>query len=545
MTRHARRLVIGLVLGLLAGVTLWWFLLAPRGTGSEGAEHARDVPERPLRVRLVGSGERISPNTDGAALRVVVVDEANGRPLPGAALHSSGHDDLYVSPAEYLGATGPDGVLPSERLIVTRRDGYVPAVVELLAAKGEPQRIALTRGQVLRGRVVDVDGNPVRGAEVHAMGRHGSALRALLRIGAAPLPGPRAAGDLQRTLSDEDGRFALEGILGFPVDVRAAKPGYVQPGLQRVADASTEFALTLHPMVRAGIAMEDEHSGAIIHSYQVVLEATPDLSPWLQDPHTRLAEEPRTGWEPTTGQTWFTWMVMNGSGSGVRVGFRVEAAGYEAYEGRLEPQRPGEVSVQRVKLRPANGPTGQLEVRLRLVGVDVDVSHCGVRMTSEEGVSLGVRIPLDADGRGVVLVRPGTYRVLVDWPTNVLLGWPPNAIPPRTLTVTAGQTASLEVQAPAAIVDVVAERAGASIPLFDFAIWRDGRRLEDVQMQWLLGGGEEYGDRVPLDDRPGSVRLVVSPGHHRFRLLQPFRSPFVDLTVAFGDHHTVRLIGQP
>lgn len=146
-------------------------LRASRGTWVSGPTEAVD---------LLGSGP--PPEVElillrGTAVVGRVLDAETRKPLPGVRV-TAAQDTLAVNPR--MAQTTADGsfliepVLPGEYRITLERDGYLPrrAIAHtVLPGKNPPLELALHRGGVLEGVVLDDTGRQVTGASIEVIGR--------------------------------------------------------------------------------------------------------------------------------------------------------------------------------------------------------------------------------------------------------------------------------------------------------------------------------------------------------------------------------------
>jgi protocatechuate 3,4-dioxygenase beta subunit len=144
---------------------------------------------------------------EGTVLRGRVVDAQTRKPLGGVRV-TAGRDLLAVNPR--MAQTSGDGsfvlepLLPGEYRLTLSRDEYLPergVPVTVLPGENPPVDLALHRGGVLSGTVIDDTGRPVVGARIEVVGRaRGSYI--------ADRSGPTVA--LQDTLWDR----ALRSLVG-------------------------------------------------------------------------------------------------------------------------------------------------------------------------------------------------------------------------------------------------------------------------------------------------------------------------------------------
>ncbi|HEY7312762.1 MAG TPA: sigma-70 family RNA polymerase sigma factor [Gemmataceae bacterium] len=132
----------------------------------------------------------------------VELHDAEGKPLTGAVVAGVSAQTLRVVPfktaTSRIYALDPDHPRPVVVLHIERK---LAAVVTLRGDEKEPVTVKLRPAATLTGRVLDADGQPVAGAEVHTL--YTSTGRELTKS--------QSRWNLPRT--DKEGRFRLEGIV--------------------------------------------------------------------------------------------------------------------------------------------------------------------------------------------------------------------------------------------------------------------------------------------------------------------------------------------
>ncbi|HSF39650.1 MAG TPA: carboxypeptidase-like regulatory domain-containing protein [Thermoanaerobaculia bacterium] len=168
----------------------------------------------------------------GAEVRGIVTGR-DGRPVEGAEVHAA-RDLRRLRFAAQAGApidrkpeavTGADGrfaiadLRKGDRLdLWVRAAGHRPGSVEGVAAPNEkPVRIVLDRGVRVAGRVVDAEKRPVPGANLSLRAERPGGERGLIRF---------VGGASASAVSDEDGRFALEGMTPGSAELNATAAGF-------------------------------------------------------------------------------------------------------------------------------------------------------------------------------------------------------------------------------------------------------------------------------------------------------------------------------
>ncbi len=158
-------------------------------TDAAGAFHFTDLPEgryqlfawrgplaaRAVRVNRLGAGPfaPIALPLEAAAIVVGrVIDRAEGTGLAAAIeLRASGDDQApRYARSDATGAFRIEGVPTGRWIADAFAPGYTsPSGIEVEAGRGIPE-LALVRGAMLEGRVVDADGTPIEGASVRTLG---------------------------------------------------------------------------------------------------------------------------------------------------------------------------------------------------------------------------------------------------------------------------------------------------------------------------------------------------------------------------------------
>ena len=209
--------------------------------------------------------------TPTRALRGQVMD-AQGAPLAGVALAAVPEIGPGLPEAATdRGSSDAAGRFELRRMRAGRgyelravRPGYLPAAVQAVAPdpsrEAPPLKIVLTPARAVQGRVQDVNGRPVAGAEISLTGSRepGRPVRS------APAGEPDPA-DLR---TDEKGRFTVEQIPANPLDLTVRKRGYapaftrgirVPPG----AGAADLGTIVLRPGARLTGRVTDRNSRPI------------------------------------------------------------------------------------------------------------------------------------------------------------------------------------------------------------------------------------------------------------------------------------------
>jgi protocatechuate 3,4-dioxygenase beta subunit len=223
----------------------------------------------------------LSPAT---VVRGQVVD-ARGAPVGGAALTALPEAVLALRPvppgAGDRGASGKDGRFALRRLrpgdvyeIAATRPGFLPKAVRIAAPlparTPPPLRLVLVPARAARGRVRDLEGRAIPGAEV------------LLRVGTfrrspKPFAPPRPEDKPFQAVTDARGEFQVGEIPGIELELLVRKPGFaptVVRGLEVKAGAGPADLGTflLRPGAKiAGRVVDREGkgvAGALVHEVE-------------------------------------------------------------------------------------------------------------------------------------------------------------------------------------------------------------------------------------------------------------------------------------
>lgn len=222
-----------------------------------------------------------------AAIEGSIVDERTGRPVRGARVSAWEARVPWVaggaageSISDGRGRFRIPGLSVREYVIrATRRDylpGSIPGNVAGISRPGVV-KLALRRGAVIEGRVVDETGQAVAGARISVTPNPGRSLF-LRSFGGSPT---RAA-----TTVDSGGRFRLRGIV-VASSIVATKPGFVaarRDGLILSEEAARGIVLTLrHGLDARGLVVDE--GGRPIGGVQVFLRPNDgSASPRQADP---------------------------------------------------------------------------------------------------------------------------------------------------------------------------------------------------------------------------------------------------------------------
>jgi hypothetical protein len=225
---------------------------SPRREGGDAPDAARETA--PSRERPAGP-----------AVTGVVIDDETGKPLEGVrvvAEISETRCPRLPDPPERLWSDAVPRALGAGRPRVLRGDDAPPATTDAEGAFAIPWRLADVRADLFARRpgwLVDVacavsagtpvtirlkKGSEIRGVVVRGDGRAvaGAVVRCL------PAPGtPLLPGHADAARADEEGRFALTGLLPGPVIVMADHPKFVAKTLEPMEPGRKDLRIVLVP----------------------------------------------------------------------------------------------------------------------------------------------------------------------------------------------------------------------------------------------------------------------------------------------------------
>jgi RNA polymerase sigma factor (sigma-70 family) len=173
-------------LNVPADAKIEWVIALKSGRGFDYAEYGT-IDERGRTKGGAAAAEipmSVSLTLDGARTARIKAVDRDGKPLTGVAftpwlLHKEGRRSQVNFSSRILQATtGPEGVasfdwLPASRdalMFWPTSEGYASRRVELKEGENGPVMARLTRTEAIRGHVVGIDGSPVAGIEVRAIG---------------------------------------------------------------------------------------------------------------------------------------------------------------------------------------------------------------------------------------------------------------------------------------------------------------------------------------------------------------------------------------
>ena len=208
----------------------------------------------------------------GVSCYGTVVD-TEGRPIAGAKLLFG--ESRYTDDPEDRTATDEEGYFefanmqPLNRsfLVTVEKTGCAPAMREVFVNEvDEAIAFVLEPGHRIAGRVVDVEGQPVEGARVHADRWRGYQ-------------------NLEwRAETDASGRFVWEGAPDDEVDIGVYKSGYMQLTDAKLMPSEIDHELVLVPPIHVSGKVIDAATGRAIDRFKVVPrigDTWQDSSSWI------------------------------------------------------------------------------------------------------------------------------------------------------------------------------------------------------------------------------------------------------------------------
>jgi hypothetical protein len=211
--------MLRVVVLLLVAAGAW--CLWPRAPGKPVVRAHGDAAESegssaPGRWTTVAGAATTAESDDRVIVEGVVVERGSGAPVAGARVRVAGGDEQAVSDAGgrfFLGAhRSTRGRLIAQRGGWFGRGPRIDCADEL-----PPQRIELRRASAVRGKVIDGEGRPVAGTDLHL---HAPNLRLRLPV--------HDGEDLidQHATSDAAGQFVLDGVPDGTYQLDAHAPGF-------------------------------------------------------------------------------------------------------------------------------------------------------------------------------------------------------------------------------------------------------------------------------------------------------------------------------
>ncbi len=286
--------------GCLVGLALAavWVLLRPTAE----VRHSRGTLVEPLGSGKAASlqppllaGRSSSPTPPGRESAVwpalIRVESERGETVAGATLYYAARSDLSVNEQQTVLYTSSDAGLAAipqppqgkEVLLVTR-SGHLPVSmqVQVLAkaarqAGGEAIPVRLGRGGSITGFVHDADGRGIEGARVFALGRLGMDL---LAESPHARGGPQTAASLTSSTTDWRGRFAIDGIGDFPVEVWAVHDSAIHAhggAPPRATHSGAHVDVAMAHLCYADVCAKDRHSDRTLRIHRLDVTWREDL----------------------------------------------------------------------------------------------------------------------------------------------------------------------------------------------------------------------------------------------------------------------------
>jgi hypothetical protein len=189
----------------------------------------------------------------GIAIRGTVVD-GEGKPIAGARVQPG--EDAYTRPAvnsDDQGAFRLPNAEPGEVVVTVSKESFAPEVTRAAVREGmAPLRIQLAKGQTLRGRVVDKQGNGVAGATVVAdQWRQVRTLK-------------------WSTATDAEGRFLWNGAPAEAVKFDVYKRGYMSTRNVSLKASDAEHVITLLPPLKMKGKVVDAETGKPVEAFRAI-----------------------------------------------------------------------------------------------------------------------------------------------------------------------------------------------------------------------------------------------------------------------------------
>ena len=174
--------------------------------------------------------------TPGQSLAGRVVDALNNQPITGATVEvveSSPALQSFSATTDARGYFKLQGLINSDHTLSVRKEGYVPAADQVVAAGRQDLVIEIEAGVTLEGRVVDDRGEPVAEAQLEVRGETRSNIPFAVAGSGNWTPLPLFPGDD----APFDPALANLGTLGVTLGVVPPIP--LQPSAAPVADANS------------------------------------------------------------------------------------------------------------------------------------------------------------------------------------------------------------------------------------------------------------------------------------------------------------------
>jgi hypothetical protein len=229
-----------------------------------GVQSESDAKDSSLAITDLYQARAILTLQPGLALSGVVTDE-NDQPISGAKVCVT----RWADPKKPAAITGPDGRFTVRNLkgagfpLTVIADGFAPERTNADTEPGQDLKIQLKPGSVLRVRVVDPAGDPVRGADV--------ALEHWREHGTLNLREP----------TDANGVFEWRSAPRDSLKITVLKGGYATSRDNKVQADGEEHAITINPQFRIIGRVVDAQTGQPLATFKAIPGYGPrGGSPW-------------------------------------------------------------------------------------------------------------------------------------------------------------------------------------------------------------------------------------------------------------------------
>jgi protocatechuate 3,4-dioxygenase beta subunit len=282
----------------------------------------------------------------GDDIRGRVVDE-RANPIAGATVHID--EQYYWHNNEPRATTDEDGTFRISGIDFNESKRYVapgnsPIYLTIQAAGYAPELIGikepatipavtLSRGETVRGRIIDESGKPLEGVSI--VERHWRGQRNRLGLGMK---------------SNADGSFEITDAPADEIRYDFSKDGYMSVEDFAMTPGGEDFVVTMKPPLKVAGTVTDEETGEPIDRFELVkgTDYNDGRAPWWMRHDTKRVSSGK--YEADFNQEGFLWLL------------RVEAEGYMPSESRIfRPYNPdkGEI-VYDFKLRKAEPLSGRV-----------------------------------------------------------------------------------------------------------------------------------------------------------------------------------------